>query len=333
MFPIPPSETLIENKHCLQCQSSFPITDKDLEFYEKVSPVFSGKRYSIPTPTLCPDCRQQRRLSFRNERKLYKRKCDATGKDIISIYSPDKPYTVYHQDYWWSDKWNPMEYGKEFDFTRGAMEQFQKLFDTIPMPSLVADTSLNVNSEYVNFSGSSKNCYLVFENGDCEDVQYSYHIYSSKNCVDCLGVLQSEYCFQYIDVTSCYRVFFSQNSQNCRDSYFLQNCQNCSSCFFCSNLQNKEYCIYNKQYSQDEYFREIQKIFKTPVSFYIKQFHSSKTDFIHQGNTCLGSTNSFGDFVLFSENTKQSYYSRSMKNSAYVQYFQESSDIYDAYSW
>jgi hypothetical protein len=78
----------------------------------------------IPPPTLCPDCRQQRRLSFRNERKLYKRKCDATGKDIISIYSPDKPYTVYHQDYWWSDAWEPMDYGRDFDFSRSAIEQF-----------------------------------------------------------------------------------------------------------------------------------------------------------------------------------------------------------------
>jgi hypothetical protein len=49
-----------------------------LEFYEKVSPIFKGRKYSIPTPQLCPECREQRRISFRNERKLYKRKCDAT---------------------------------------------------------------------------------------------------------------------------------------------------------------------------------------------------------------------------------------------------------------
>jgi Zn ribbon nucleic-acid-binding protein len=59
---------------------------------------------------LCPDCRQQRRLAFRNERNLYKRKCDATGKNIISIYSPDKNIKVYNQDFWWSDKWNTMDY-------------------------------------------------------------------------------------------------------------------------------------------------------------------------------------------------------------------------------
>ena len=40
MYPIPPSEHLVENKTCKKCQVTFPITDKDMEFYEKVSPVF-----------------------------------------------------------------------------------------------------------------------------------------------------------------------------------------------------------------------------------------------------------------------------------------------------
>ena len=110
MHPIPPNEILIETKICRHCSISFPITDKDLEFYGKVSPTFGGKKYLIPTPTLCPDCRQQRRLSFRNERKLYNRKCDATGKDMVSMHSPDKKNTVYNYDYWWSDSWNPLSY-------------------------------------------------------------------------------------------------------------------------------------------------------------------------------------------------------------------------------
>ena len=104
------NEKVVEIKTCEQTGKQFEITDKDLEFYDKISPIFNEKKYSIPTPRLCPDARQQRRLSFRNERKLYKRKCDATGKDIISIYSADKPYTVYNQDFWWSDNWDPMGY-------------------------------------------------------------------------------------------------------------------------------------------------------------------------------------------------------------------------------
>ena len=118
MYPIPPDEHLVETRTCRFCHGEFPITDTDMTFYEKISPSFDGRKYLIPPPTLCPDCQQQRRLSFRNERKLYKRKCDATGKEIVSIYSPDKPHKVYHQEYWWSDKSDPMSYGKGFDFSR-----------------------------------------------------------------------------------------------------------------------------------------------------------------------------------------------------------------------
>jgi hypothetical protein len=78
------NEKIVETKICKHCSCKFDITDKDLEFYEKVSPSFpsqdskeSGlKKYLIPTPSLCPQCREQRRMSWRNERNLYKRKCD-----------------------------------------------------------------------------------------------------------------------------------------------------------------------------------------------------------------------------------------------------------------
>ena len=67
-------EKIVETKICKQCSSKFNITDKDLEFYDKISPKFNGEIFQIPTPTLCPDCRNQRRLNFRNEAKLYRRK-------------------------------------------------------------------------------------------------------------------------------------------------------------------------------------------------------------------------------------------------------------------
>jgi hypothetical protein len=110
MYPVPPNEHLLENRTCRQCQDTFPITDKDMEFYEKVSPVFHGKRYMIPPPTLCPECRKIRRYAWRNEHKIFKRKCDATGKEILSLFSPDAPCPVYTSDYWYSDAWDAHAY-------------------------------------------------------------------------------------------------------------------------------------------------------------------------------------------------------------------------------
>jgi hypothetical protein len=128
------NNTVVESKTCAHCQSHFEITQSDLDFYDKISPTFAGQKFQIPTPTLCPDCRQRRRLSFRNERKLYRRQCDASQKSIISIYSSDKPYKVYDQTIWWSDSRDPMDYGFEFDFTKSFTENFRELMMSVPRP-------------------------------------------------------------------------------------------------------------------------------------------------------------------------------------------------------
>ena len=66
-------------KTCTVSGQEFTITDKDQEFYEKMD---------VPLPTLCPDERRRRRLAIRNDLSLYNRKCDKTGKSIISVFAP-----------------------------------------------------------------------------------------------------------------------------------------------------------------------------------------------------------------------------------------------------
>jgi hypothetical protein len=41
-------EKIVERKTCRHCSCPFNITDKDLEFYEKVSPVFKNRNNVIP---------------------------------------------------------------------------------------------------------------------------------------------------------------------------------------------------------------------------------------------------------------------------------------------
>ena len=94
--------TGIETKKCTICRGGFEITDEDMRFYERASPTFNGKKYLIPPPKLCPSCRRIRRMTFRNEGKLYKRKCALTQKDIVTIYSEDKNIIVYDNEVWYS---------------------------------------------------------------------------------------------------------------------------------------------------------------------------------------------------------------------------------------
>jgi hypothetical protein len=154
------TEKIVETKVCKQCWMSFDITDKDMEFYDKISPMFWWKKFQIPTPTFCPDCRQQRRLSRRNERKLYRRTCDASGKQIICLYSPDKDVKVYHYNEWRNDKLDFTSYGKDIDFKKNFFKQFEELLHEVPRISTF--NKMTENTEYGNNLIGDKNCYMLF---------------------------------------------------------------------------------------------------------------------------------------------------------------------------
>ncbi len=240
------------------CSQPFTVTDDDLAFLEKVSPVFNGKQELIPPPTLCPDCRRQRRFCFRNERKLYHRKCDLTGKQIVSVYAADKPYKVYQSDEWFSDKWNALDYGRDYDFSRPFFEQFAELKREVPRMSLVTSPNAEeYNCMYINFAGHSENCYMTFDSDYNRDSYYANVLKHSQSCMDCSFVHDSELCYECTDCYHGYNLRFSENCTNCSDSSFLKNCIGCKNCFFCSNLSQKEYHIYNKPYSKEEYMQVL----------------------------------------------------------------------------
>src|SRR3989338_6874461 len=98
-----------ENRICQNCKKDFTIEPDDFGFYEKMK---------VPPPTFCPECRSQRRNAWRNNTSLYSRKCDLCNKFIISLYSPDSGLTVYCNKCWWSDKWDPKDYGAGYDFLK-----------------------------------------------------------------------------------------------------------------------------------------------------------------------------------------------------------------------
>src|SRR5689334_16070259 len=95
-----------EAKQCQNCKQEFTTHPDDFSFYQKIK---------VPPPTFCPDCRLQRRMIFRNERTLYKIKCDLCQKEVISLYHPNKSFPVYCNLCWYGDAWDPESYGFEYD--------------------------------------------------------------------------------------------------------------------------------------------------------------------------------------------------------------------------
>jgi len=150
--------TQIKTKTCQNCKNKFVIEPADFEFYKKID---------VPEPTWCPGCRMQRRMASWNERVLYKRKCDLCKKPMITLYSPDKPFKVYCNKCWWSDKWDPIDYGRDYDFNRSFFEQFYELQKNVPIINLLNKNS--INSDYCHDALRMKNCYLIFLAGPCQD--------------------------------------------------------------------------------------------------------------------------------------------------------------------
>lgn len=112
---------------CRISHKPFLISDADLLFYDRISPVINGKKYAVPVPTLCPEERLRRRWAFRNEHTLYNNKCSKTGKPIVAMFPPTLPITIYEQSLWWDKSWNGTEYGREFEWGRSFFEQFATL--------------------------------------------------------------------------------------------------------------------------------------------------------------------------------------------------------------
>ncbi len=243
---------------CTQCSAEFEITTDDLEFYEKVSPIFNGKKELIPPPTLCPDCRVQRRMAWRNDRTFYHRKSDLTGKPIISIYPPKTPFPVYHQNEWYGDRWDPMSYGIKVDLSRSFFEQLNTL--RMKVPRLGMDGVNCENSDYCNYCGDDKNCYLDIAGEANEDCYFDLFTKYSKNCVDCTFAYHSTLCYECIQVYNSYALRSCMYMEDCSDCAFCFDCKGCTNCLLSTNLRNKEYCIMNEQHTKEEYEKKLKEL-------------------------------------------------------------------------
>ena len=240
----------METRVCQNCKQDFIIDAQDFDFYTKIK---------VPPPTFCPECRLQRRLAWRNERGLYRRKCDAPGHEemIITMYPPELTLPVYDQKYWWSDAWDPMEFAREYDFSRPFFEQWKDLLYIIPAPALI--NLQDVDSDYCNFTYQSKNCYLNFASDMNEDTAYLYHSIENRDCFDMLGSRKNEKSFQLVDCEQCYDSEHLQLCQSCIKSKYCYDCHNCQDCIGCTGLRNKKCVILNVQYTQVQYQKELEK--------------------------------------------------------------------------
>lgn len=264
-------------RQCINCNKTFKIVPEDLEFYNRVSPVFKGKKYLIPPPTSCPECRLQMRLAIRNEKVLYNSVCGLCNKKMISQFPKESQYKVYCQKCWWQNKWDAEQYAQDYNFQESFFRQYKHLLVTVPKANLVNEEPTLENSDFVNFVSDARNCYLVCAANFLENCMYSSYIWESKDCVDCSYSTKLELCYFCMDCDNLYHCQFLQQSRDCRDCQIGYGLRNCANCFGCINLNHKEYNFLNKQLNKEIYEKKVAETISTKEK--LERFQKEFVDF------------------------------------------------------
>lgn len=110
----------------------------------------------------------------------------------------------------------------------------------------------NVENGYLlKYIDVAKNVYI----GDGGD--------GTKNCIACI-----DFGLQSIDMYGCALVWYNSSQcycttqlATCNNVYYCYDIQNSSFCLWCIGLRNKQYCIFNKQYTKEERYQKVDRIF------------------------------------------------------------------------
>lgn len=324
----------MEKKYCQNCKQEFQIEAEDIAFYQKIQ---------VPPPTFCPGCRLKRRLAWRNGRLLFRRKNDAypstgsgqAGREIFSGFPGQAGGKVYDHEYWKSDAWDAMAYGRDYDFSKTFFEQYRDLLYCVPWPSKSVQGM--VDSEYSDQAGFFKNSYLCFNGDKMEDSAYTTQCSEGKSCFDSSLSNGNELCYECVSVNGSYGCVYSEDCQNSVDVWFSKNCNGCSHCFGSVNLRDKQYYFFNQPLSKEEYERQVAELRINTFAGLDLALNRTREFFLkHPVKYFHGFriVNSSGDYLRNVKNVRESYFADGAEDSKFLfNVYMGTRDSYDYGPW
>ncbi len=296
---------------CTACAKVFEFSDDEKSFLAKMTFQFGSAKCDLPEPMECPDCRLKGRTCHRNERFLYRRTSDVSGKTIVSLYHKepigDQKFVVWDQEEWRSDKWDPLSFGRDFDFNRPFFDQFGELQRAIPHMALI--TVGNENSDFSTGTGYCKNCYLINSSEYCEDCMYGKLFQTCSDCIDCAYIYDSQICYDCFSVYKSYGCTHLSFSKNCTECHFSSSLMNCTHCFLCTNLNRKEYCFRNEQLTKEDYQKKIaaysDSFAKTEEA--LRELAELRKKSIQRSTNIVNCDEATGDYIESSKNCIDCY--------------------------
>jgi hypothetical protein len=271
-----------------------------------------------------------RRLTWRNERALYKRTCDLCTENIIAMYPADAPFPVYCQTCWYSDNWDATSYGRDYDFSRPFFEQFYDLLQVVPQIAL--QVSMSPGSDYVNQVANCKNCYLVTSGSDNEDCMYGYRVLNSRNTLDSNFVRRIEFCYQSVHAIDSSNLLFVHD---CSDSSYLMFCSDsrgAQDCFMSSNVHRKKNVFRNKQLSKNGFMDAMKHVdigSYAKLQEYESEFNELRTQRLHKYMVDKNAPGCTGYAIANSVDSKYCFVGSNLEHCKYGLLVADMKDSYD----
>ncbi len=215
--------------------------------------------FGLPLPEISMAESMRRTLAHRNTINIFKRTCDLSGKAIISNFPPDSSYKVFGIEAWFSDAWDPLDFGVAYSPTESFFKQFQRLQQGVPVIAL--ENQNCENADYCNIVIGIKDSYLAFRaHSNCRDIYCSYNTRASTDVYYSLYTVKSEKCLYGVHNKFCYDTIGCEYCFNSSSCYFCFSLEGCQNCLFSSNLKNKQYYLYNKAVTKKEFLEFKSKL-------------------------------------------------------------------------
>lgn len=208
------------------------------------------------------------------------------------------------------------------------MSIFQQLEQLRSQHPRIALMQVNCeNSPYVNFTGNSKNCYLLIGSEYDQDCYYGYFLYNSQDSVDCDYCFNCELCYDCVD---CHRCYNCQSCQDCKDGRDLEYCFDLigsHDCFGCVGLRRKEYHLFNQRYDRETYLEKVKLARALPREEIESRVEALKRQIPRVALRGENNDRSFGDYLY---NTKECYTCFDVKKLQDCAFMNNSEEITDS---
>lgn len=197
------------------------------------------------------------------------------------------------------------------------LQKYELLKKSIPVPAVLHDP-FTQNCEYGDYLYQCHNCLYCFDSFKLEDSIYC-SVAWGKNLVDCQDTILSELCYECIRCRDCYGSTYLLDCERCQNCHFSSLCVSCSDCFGCVGLKYKKYCIFNKQYSKEEYFKEVERLKKEDPQVLWEQMLVLKKQVPHPASTQVDSDNCpYGESISASKESYWCFNADNMEKCGYI---------------